>query len=108
MTPGELDQKIDFISETSTSDGMGGDVVTPATSVRSVWAKARTLSGREYERYGQINVSKMVVFIIRYRADVTEKMRISWNGATYNIRNIPPVTGRDMYMTIEAESGVAQ
>lgn len=107
MNPSELDQLITIKREVTTPDGMGGEDVTLTTVVANLWAKARALSGKEFERYDKLNNSAMVAFIIRYRGDLKDSDRIEWNGSTYNIRYLPPATGRDMYLIIEAERGVA-
>ena len=107
MTPGELDQLITIKREALADDGMGGQDVTLTDLVTDLWAKARALSGKEFERYDQVNATAMVMFIVRYRSDVLESDRIVWDGNTYNIRYIHPASSRDMYLMIEAEKGVA-
>lgn len=106
--PGELDQLIIIQRETQVDDGMGGQTVTLTTLVADLFAKARALSGKESERYDQLSATAMVTFIIRYRDDLQHDDRIVWNGDTYNIRYIAPASGRDLYLSIEAERGVAQ
>lgn len=107
MNPGELDQLIDIKREVSTPDGMGGEEITLTDVVTGLWAKVRALSGKELERHDQLNSTAMCAFIIRYRGDLKHTDRIVWNGSTYNIRYIPPATGRAMYLIIEAERGVS-
>lgn len=106
--PGELDQLITITRESEGDDDMGGQDVIPVPVATDIWAKARPLTGREFERYDQVNATAMVAFVIRYRSGIRANDRIEWNGEKYNIRYIPPVTGRALYMVIEAEKGVAQ
>jgi len=107
MSPGELDQLIDIKREVAAADGMGGEEITLTTVATGLWAKVRALSGKELERHDKLNNIAMCTFIIRYRSDLKHTDRIEWNGSAYNIRYIPPATGRDMYLIIEAERGVA-
>lgn len=104
---GELDQLIDIKRENLADDGLGGQDVTLTDVVTDLWAKARSLSGKEFERYDQLNATAMVAFVIRNRDDLQHNDRIVWNGESYNIRYIPPVSARDMYLVVEAEKGVA-
>jgi len=105
--PGELDQLIDLLSNESSDDGMGGGEADWQPYSTDLWAKARPLSGRELERYDQLTATAMVVFVIRYRDDIKPRHVIRWMGELYNIRYVPPVSGRAMYIAIEAERGVA-
>ncbi len=105
---GELDQLINFVRPESGSDGLGGktDVVQNVIAT-NVWAKRRPLSGKEFTRYDAVNNSAMCAFVIRYRDDLLPTDQIYSDGIYYNIRFIPPVSNRSMYLVIEAESGVA-
>tara|TARA_Y100000310_G_scaffold142034_1_gene141491 strand:- start:1635 stop:1961 length:327 start_codon:yes stop_codon:yes gene_type:complete len=105
--PDELDQRIEFFAETRTSDGMGGSSVS-WVSKGSSWAKAKPLSGKEVERYDQLEASNNYKFVVRNRQDLTESDKITWNGTDYNIRSIPDLGKRVLYLEILAERGVAQ
>ncbi len=105
--PGELDQQIDLLSNDNADDDMGGSAANWTAYAEKVWAKARALSGKELERYDQVNATAMVTFVIRYRGDIKPEHAIRWMGDLYNIRYVPPLSGRAMYMAIEAEKGVA-
>lgn len=106
--PGELDQLVTFQRATEVSDGMGGQTLTWNAIASDVWAKVRPLSGNEQERFDQLNATAMATFVVRYRSDIEHGDRIVWNGENYNIRYIPPVSSREMYLAISAEKGVAQ
>lgn len=107
VDPGELDQRISFLTDTEQSDGMGGVTLTPST-VATVWAKVKTGSGTEKTGYDRVNAVFTCTFITHYRSDITEKMRISWGGNEYNIRSMPKAGGRALYSEFIAERGVAQ
>jgi SPP1 family predicted phage head-tail adaptor len=104
--PGALDQRITIAAEVRTADAYGGAAVTWAT-LATVWAGVRPLSGRERADAAAIEAPAAYRFTIRRRSDVTEAMRIGWNGAQYNIRFIADPGGRGLYMAIDAERGVA-
>jgi SPP1 family predicted phage head-tail adaptor len=105
--PGELDQLITVQRETLTDDGMGGQEIALTNVATDIWAKARPLSGKEYDRHDKLNASAMYLFVIRARDDLNESDRIIWNGNTYNIRSILPRGSRSLYLEIDAERGVA-
>lgn len=104
---GELDQLIDIVRPLFKADGVGGEIPDGMEPVaKNLWAKRRPLSGKEFSRYDQMNNSAMCAFVIRYRDDLLPTDQIISDCVTYNIRYIPPVSSRSMYLVIEAESGV--
>lgn len=106
---GALDQRVQFQAQTETPDGMGGatqawGAITPNADV---WAKVRTKTPREGQSEEKIAASATVEFTIRNRSDITEKHAILWQGRLHNIRAIRDHGPRDLYLVIEAESGVS-
>lgn len=106
---GKLDQRITFERLTPKDDGIGGQTVTwlPLLSVPRVWANVAAKAGREAMVGDRMTASASYVFTVRYRADVTEKDRIIWGGQAHNIRTVMRQSGRDQYLKIETERGVA-
>lgn len=107
--PGKLDQRITFQRSTDTSDGAGGisQAWADFTVVPSVWADVMANSGNERFEDDRTNAFATTTFFIRNREDVTEKDRILWRGSFYNIRTVMRQGGREMYLKIIAERGVA-
>lgn len=107
---GELDQRIAFQKKTETPDGFGGSSVVWADidSLANVWAHVRAKSGRERLEADRVEASANYIFIIRNRSDLSEDMRIVWDGTPYNIRSLLQAKSRAMYLEIDAERGVAQ
>lgn len=105
---GELDQRIDFLIEVDIPDGMGGNTTSTQAHASRVYCKVRPMSGKESERFDKLNATETTLFVTRYRTDITEQHRISWNGEEYNIRHIPRKDTRSMYSEFYAERGVAQ
>ena len=105
---GELDKLISVQREVRTSDGMGGDTVTPTTVVADLWAHVRPKSGKETGAQGGVEARAVYLFVIRNRSDLKESDRLVWDGQTYNIRAILSRGARSMYLEIDAERGVTQ
>jgi SPP1 family predicted phage head-tail adaptor len=107
FAPGEMNERIGIVRETRTPDGAGGQTLTLST-IANLWAHVRPRSGREMERFDRLNASGLYLFVIRYRTDLEESDRIFWRGEFYNIRFISQGSGRNLYLEIDAERGVAQ
>lgn len=103
--PGELDQLITIQRPVFVSDGMGGQDVTYTPIATNVWAKVRALRGDEIERHDRLKAVSMVRFVVRFRSDIQHGDVIYWQGDPHNIRYIPPASGREMYLPIDAERG---
>ena len=69
---------------------------------KSLWAESRFLRGRNFYAARAANVKTDVEFIIRYREDLDETMRIRSNNKTYEIEGILPLDNSRMYLTIKA------
>ena len=105
--PGELDQQITIERSTSVSDGMGGNTITWATTF-TPWALVRPLSGSEKVDFERVQGEARYLFVVRYPIDIKDEDRILWEGDYYNIRVRKKPKGRDLYMQMEGERGVAQ
>lgn len=68
----------------------------------SLWAESRFLRGRNFYAARAANVKTDVEFIIRYREDLDETMRIKFNNKFYEIEGILPLDNNRMYMIIKA------
>lgn len=107
MNPGTLDQQITIQQETRVADSYGGAASTWGT-LATVWANVRPLSARRATDNAALEEPATYRFTVRRRADVTDTMRISWNSQTYNIRFVADPGPRALYMTLDAERGIAQ
>lgn len=74
-----------------------------------LWAESRFLRGRNFYSARAANIKTDVEFIIRYRTDLCETMRIkvAKDGVTdeyryYNIEGILPLDNNRLYLTIKA------
>lgn len=67
-----------------------------------VWAECRFLRGRNFFAAKAANVKTNVEFIIRYRDDLDETMRIKYDNKFYKIEGIIPLDSTKMYISINA------
>lgn len=108
MTAGRMDQRITLQRRVDASDGAGGIRVAwqDLTEDPCPWASVTAKAGRETMMEGRVNATFVVLFMIYNRWDLTEKDRIVWNEAIYNIRGIRHEGTRALHLVIEAERGV--
>lgn len=100
MNAGRFDRLITFQQKTSTRDNVGGDVDTWADFC-SMWANYNAIGGNEQTNADRVEAKTDAVFTMRYRSDITNAMRISFDGKYYNIADINEITRR-AYMRINA------
>ncbi len=87
MNPGDFDQRITIQNVTESVDTFGQRVQSFST-LAVVWAKVEEKRGAEGEQSNQIVATRMVEFLIRYRAGLNERMRVVYRGNTYMIESI--------------------
>jgi SPP1 family predicted phage head-tail adaptor len=87
MIIGKMDRKIAFQVVSEPNDDFGGS--TPSwTTVISCWASLTPGGGIEKDEADKVTATSPVVFGIRYKAGIDEKMRILYNSEIYNIISI--------------------
>lgn len=80
MHAGNLSDRVTLRVKSSTTDSQGGRVETWAdlpTSPR-VWAQVRPTSASERVQAGALTATVGYQVVMRYRADVTPQMRLTW------------------------------
>lgn len=102
MTTGELRDRVVIQSKTPSSDSQGGRSVSWGTFA-TVWANVRAAGAREQLAQQSIGSRAEYMVTIRYRADVTPSMRLSWtpyggSALVLQILGIQPVDGRRDFM----------
>lgn len=89
MKAGRLRHRVTIEKNTPTTTGRGER--RPAWStLADVWADIRPLRGREYYQAQQTNAELTTEIEIRYRDDVTSKMRVVWGDRVFDVV-APPV-----------------
>ena len=96
---GQLDRRITLQTFSETTDSFGQEVKTYST-LASVWANVKEKVGSEGEDGDMLAATKKVEFIIRYRTDVNEQMRISYNSNIYKIQAIQSADGRKAFLKL--------
>ena len=81
---GKLDRRIVIQSETIARDDFGGEDPTWST-LATVWAGIEYRSGTETNEADQMVSMNKIMFTIRYRTDITARMRIYYNSVYYYI-----------------------
>jgi SPP1 family predicted phage head-tail adaptor len=104
---GELDRQITFIQKIVGSNITNEDATDGWERIESdatVWAKVSQKQGREVVVADQIQATFNTLFVIDYRTDLTEEMRVSYNGKVFNIISIIEHEGsRERYLSVYAD-----
>ena len=85
------------------SDDFFGQNNVDFSTLANVWAKVEERSGNEAEKGNQIVATKKVDFIVRYKSNLNEQMRIVYRGNTYKIQSIINEDARKAFMRITTE-----
>lgn len=105
MQAGRMDRRIIIQQNVPTKDDIGG-VDESWTIFATVWANVKTLeSGGQGESFGseQVFSQDMKKFSIRYLSNITNKMRIVFDGGNFDIKFTKEI-GRREGLLITAES----
>ena len=93
MDPGVLNRQITIQQYTVTRDSYGGEVQAWADLV-TVWAQKAHRASREFFAAQKVNAETTDMFIVRFRSGVTAKMRVTFDGKTYDIIGADDPDGR--------------
>ena len=77
LQPSDLSEQVTIQQNTTTTDNQGGRSSSWGT-LATVWGHVRPLTSRESIQARQITSDTGYVVTVRYRTDVTAKMRVSW------------------------------
>ena len=94
MRAGNMDRRITIEKNTTTRSDSGAEVESWST-LATVWAEVRAVGGGERFRGAHIVAEATTSFVIRHRTDVTEKMRIQFDGDDYDIHVISEIGLRE-------------
>ncbi len=95
MNSGEMRHRVVFQTNTPTQNA-SGELVDSWATTATVWAAVEPLAGMErYSNTVDQRVAEATLRIrIRYRSDITERMRCTWNGNPYDITAVLNQWGR--------------
>lgn len=95
MDFGRLDRLVALQSQ-AVSVGANGERKAGAWSTyASVWAEERQITAREAMTGKTEQAMRAMAFIIRWRSDVTERHRVVYDGAAYDITGIREIGRRE-------------
>jgi len=101
MNPGELRHRITLQKKITTTNENGFNVES-WEDVKTLWAAATNLHGREYFAAAAVQAENTVKFTIRYLEGIDESMRILFQGRHYNITSIDNIKYQNRYLEIKA------
>lgn len=101
-----LRHNIALQSRANTADGSGG-YTTVWTTYATVGARLENVSGSERLHSQRLDAETTVKATIRYRSDITESDRVSFDGKVYQIRHIDNLEFRNRWLRISLGGGVA-
>lgn len=104
---GKLDRRVTFQSKIVGENESNEDEETGWENIDTnptVWASKNERSGNEAYRADKLTDYMNVVFVCRYRNDITPKNRLVCDGIPYNILAVAEIS-RKRYLSIDCESG---
>jgi SPP1 family predicted phage head-tail adaptor len=99
---GDLRERIALQRESRSRDRAGG-FVTSWLTVATVWARVAPVSTGERFMRQQMQASAEWKVTIRYRSDLSPKMRVVWNGRTFEIRGMPNPDERRRFLDLACD-----
>lgn len=105
MHSGQFAERISIESLTVTRNSIGEETKAWA-SIAEVWAEVTTIRGAEYAAAMQAQYRADIRVRVRYRAGITNLMRIQWRGQAYAIEAVMDGGPRRDYIEMICASGV--
>lgn len=87
INAGQLDKRMILQAPTIARADDGAETIT-WTTLATIWAGIRTLRGREYWQAQQVNSDVTHEVLIRYRARLSPRFRLIFEGRTLEILSI--------------------
>lgn len=100
MSSGELRFLVEIQSQSSASSPNGDKSQPSWTKFASAWASIISKSGREISDGRDATLGKSTIKI-RYRGDITNKMRVVYDGIIYDIEDNYGLMGRRKYLVMD-------
>jgi SPP1 family predicted phage head-tail adaptor len=107
-TAADLIDRVGIQSKTTTADTQGGRSVSWATTA-TVWANVRAARASEQQQAQAVGSHVDYAVTIRYRADVTPSMRLSWTpygsttARTLQINGVHPTDGGRSFLVLTCQ-----
>lgn len=94
MRAGLLDRRVTLQQRTLTQDAQGQHVESWST-LATVWATKRDVTGREFVAAQGANADASTVFQIRWRSDVSVLNQVAYEGVTHEIVHVAEIGRRE-------------
>lgn len=91
---GDYDQRVEIQTPTETRGERGGPVTSWALHAK-VWARVMTGTARDFVEGGRDLEERRISLILSYRSDLTNDMRVMWDGAAYRITGLTPYRSKN-------------
>lgn len=88
MRIGPLRHRITIQAKTQGVDEYGGPIAESWADYAEVWASLYSKDGIEVFESQQVQSERKEIITIRYRNDITEEMRVMYEGKIYNIISV--------------------
>jgi SPP1 family predicted phage head-tail adaptor len=95
---GQFRHRITFLKAMTVTDEIGQEE-TEWVEFKKAWAMIKTVKGSEYVAAGAERATITYRFIIRYMSGITAKMRIVYQGRTFDIIE-PPINDDELNKTL--------
>ena len=105
---GDLWARVVIQQRNDSSRDSYGQPVESWTTLRETWANPAP-SPKKYKEIRQLLQTVgtgEVVFVMRYRDDVTPQMRIVWGGRTFNVEAVVNIAGFSVGMAVVAKERI--
>lgn len=103
MKAGTLTQLVSIQQQSTTQDGTGQPVQT-WSEVTKAWANVQTLSGLATIKADAHASTFRASIRIRYRSGILPGMRVVHGSAVYEIKAVPPDSGRREFIDLVCEA----
>jgi SPP1 family predicted phage head-tail adaptor len=107
LTAGKLRHLVSFELPPTTSDGQGGVTGDWTLSIPVVRGLLKPASGSERYQAQQLESNVTHHFFMRYRANVTAKHRMVYDGRYFQVRAVIDIEERKQWMDLLLEEGAA-
>lgn len=102
MNAGEMRDRITLMKP-PVQEGAFKDLNPAYDDYKTIWAKAEYFKVDEVYKNDADNAISIMKFVVRYREDVKNNMRVKFKGESYDITGARPVDGYKTWLLIICE-----
>lgn len=94
MRAGRMDRRVTLQQRTMAAPNDYSEKIPSYSTLATVWAEKRDVSGREFFSSNQPHAESSTRFVIRYRSGLTPIHRLVHDGVTYDIVHVAEIGRR--------------